>query len=277
MVRGSESGMFRTALSLALLVALAPGCQHREPEHPEAQCTTSQECMALRTRLVNKFYKCSESHSRCQEYNEKAQAAADRAEELRKQEEEQQTKARKGEDERGRALQAELETRVKQRCGASASACEQAVAELKTECEECRKSGKHQFDCEACLAESGTNKLVAESRAREQREEEKAKRAQAEQRKDEETAKLEARKAEARKLALDKRYGVAALSILLCDAQESLATQRKDLARERAISQKGGVIDLSAQRSLAEGMQASEEQIQTIRRQLTKGYSAQPV
>lgn len=279
MVRGLI-GVSRASLAWALVVLGAfpcAGCRTQEKPADASKCRTVDECTDLVNQLGRQYSACDGRN--CQEFDEQRRIAGKRADELRRKGWEDDARARNEESKQNQAKQDELEAGVKKRCDASSSDCALAVAELERQCNACKKPDATEDDAckNVCRAKEQTRNLPAASRSREQAEESKAKRAQDEQRKADDTLKLEQRKSRARKLALEKEYAVPALSARLCFAQEGLKSLQQELARERAISQKGGVIDLSAQRSIAESMQNSEEEIRATRSQLAKGYSAQPV
>lgn len=158
-------------------------------------------------------------------------------------------------------------------CEASASRCEELLAELVAKRQTCTKSGGN--DCFA-----GFNRerrvqhvLLPEAKQRERDQDIAAERVrESVDRERREKAESE-RRATALATAVDTAKAQLVLSAVLCNLQSRASDLRAAMRREMQITAKGGAADLAARRSIAEEMQATEEEIASIRRSLSTRHA----
>jgi hypothetical protein len=71
-------------------------------------------------------------------------------------------------------------------------------------------------------------------------------------------------------------FAVPALSAMICDERDLIAGHEQDLAQERQIAARSGVIDLSSQRYLGEAIQEGNERIVDLQRIIRQRYRVAP-
>lgn len=88
---------------------------------------------------------------------------------------------------------------------------------------------------------------------------------------------VEGQEDKAIRLATEKEYAIPAISVLICRRENDLADLHAKMAREAAITQTSGVMDMSERRDIAESVQDAQDEIRGLRTALLKTQRAQPL
>jgi len=78
-------------------------------------------------------------------------------------------------------------------------------------------------------------------------------------------------------LANDPRYAIPAISVVICQLDSQADRYQEKLQRERRIEQTGGVIDLRANRELAEGIEDNRSAVAAWKAHLREKFSVAPL
>ena len=261
-----------------LLAQIGCGARHQAAASPfdPLGCRSPDECVVLLNSMKGRWSQCSAPSRDCPTWDQ-IMAVTQRVTTLRADESRVAQERAAATQLARRRAEANDRSDIEGHCSEVTADCRAASASIHAQLDQtqCRNDPHRcaELRSQARLVDSMLGKL-------QDRDSHAAAQAVASERDAQEIAQfetVESQEDKAIRLATEKEYAIPAISVLICRRENDLADLHAKMAREAAITQTSGVMDMSERRDIAESMQDAQDEIRGLRAALLKTQRAQPL